>query len=441
MTQFRRIGHMRSSLGLLAYPPPYRCWLAISNDPDGTSLQAWEELHQLIWRELALPFEDSFFLCNYNLRWPDQVNVRDHPAILAAHAHDTMHTWGDYTQTPWRRFNRQDASEGLQILKRHGVVPRVWTDHANFTGNLRHRAMCKAMPVIADASGHTFENVDYTLDLIWEAGVRYIWDGELTTLIGQDRPVAHDEWYALQCQSLSRGKLYAWADRLGRPLWRRVQAGLFSYRPNANTQYFRHTFPDRRTLYCFRRYGFWSLADIDGFGEVIAPHVIDRLIAVGGTSIVYTHLGKRRADRMRDRQHVPCHTAKALRALVHRQAKGEVMLSSTSRLMDYLVLRDHAHVEDGCIDFRPDGIRFDALTACDLEGFSFGVYAREGGVKVHVDALPVSCRVEECGDRIYRITFGSVASGDNSPLSRGLAPECAVGEIRPVGVNEDRLRC
>jgi hypothetical protein len=412
MTKFRLIGDPRSSLRLLAYPPPYRCWLALSNDPDATSQQAWEELHELIWAELGIPFADSFFIYNYNERWSDQVNLCDHPSILAAHAHDTMHTWGDFTQTPRRRFNRQDAMDGLRILQDHGAAPRVWTDHNNFTGNLLHRVTCKVMPVLQDASGHAFENVDYTLDLIWKAGVRYVWDGELTTLIGQDRPVRRAEWYALGCQSRWKSMLYTWADGFGHPLWRRVRAGLFSYRPEGNTQYFPHVFADGRTLYCFRRYGFWPFADVDGFGAVIAPQFIDKLVAMRGTSIIYTHLGKRRANRVHDKRHIPPHTENAVRLLSRRWAQGEVMLSSTSRLLDYLILRDQARVADGCIDFRPDGIRFETLTAADLEGFAFGVYTRKDAFKVHINGQSASCRVDQLDGGIYRVAFGSAVPKD-----------------------------
>jgi hypothetical protein len=83
------------------------------------------------------------------------------------------------------------------------------------------------------------------------------------------------------------------------------------------------------------------------------------------------------------------------------------MVSSTSRLLDYLILRDHARVTDGCIDFRPDGIRFETLTATDLEGHAFGVHDRAGAFAVHVNGEPVPCHIAACGDGIYLVTFSS----------------------------------
>src|SRR5262245_28720540 len=118
--------------GLLSLPPPYRCWVAISNDPDGTTMREWEQLHELLWQKLALPIADSFFLFNYSERYPDQVSVDEHPQILAAHPHDTMHTWGDFCDTSKKAFSRRDAERGVELLRRHEAKPKVWVDHASF---------------------------------------------------------------------------------------------------------------------------------------------------------------------------------------------------------------------------------------------------------------------------------------------------------------------
>jgi hypothetical protein len=407
----RRLEPRRDGLGLLALPPPYRCWVAISNDPDATTMREWEAVHRLVWEELALPIADSVFLFNHSARYPDQVCVERHPEILAAHPHDTLHTWGDFCETTTHVFTRDDAVRGLALLREHGLAPRVWVDHANFAGNLLHNAVYAAAPTFSDASGHESANLVYTLDLIAEAGVRYVWDGTLTRVVGQDRPLGRREWYA---RTKGDALLWAAADVLGRPLWRRVAAQKFDYDPAGNRPWRTHRFPDGRSLYAFRRYGRWALAEIDGLGSLLAPEAVDELSRVSGTMIAYTHLGKRPADRASDPHHVPPRTADALRDLARRHREGEVMVSSVSRLLDYLVLRDHAVVADGRLDLRPDGLRFTEVGPAALAGLEFGLAGRTGRLEVRAEGVPIAADVRAVGDDVWRVAFPAASPGVHS---------------------------
>ncbi len=376
--ELRDARQLAPGVSLLAYPPPYRCWLTLSNDPDNTTLAGWQELHRVIWQELALPFADSFFLFAYNDAIPDQVCVAAHPEILDAHPHDTMHTWGDYTMSESRLFSRREAQAGLDLLRQLGARPRIWTDHSDFIGNMLHRNTKGALPCIEDASGQVYDNCVYSLDLVRQAGVRYLWEGSnLTTVIGQDRPLGRGEWYRNQHGDGAKGRLLAWADRLGRPLLRRLQSPLLSFEEGINRQLYADTLADGQRFHIFRRYTHWPLADIDGFGEVIAPSMVERLIAQRGTAVIYTHLGKQRAGRRPDEDHIPPSTRRSLDHLAARHGDGSVHISATSKLLDYLVLRDAACFDDGVLDFRADGVRFERLTAADLAGHSFGLRSNE----------------------------------------------------------------
>lgn len=396
-------------VALLAYPYPYRSWLAVSNDPDNTRITDWQELHRVIWEELRLPFGDSFFICNYNENFPEQVNLVDHPQILCAHSHDTMHTWGDYTWSTKHRFSRKDGQLGLERLKELGVSPFIWTDHSSFSGNLLHMSSISTSPIITDTAGHKYTNFEYTLDLIRQAGVRYIWDGSVVVgILGQDRPISRDEWYSYALISSRRWKqkVLALMDVTMKPLWDKVGATAFSYAPDKNRQYYRKTFADSQTFYCFTRYGQWGLANIDGLGEMVAPEEIDRLIDLGGTAIIYTHLGKRRACRIDDDKHIPPYTLNALRHLAIRYSERKIMLSPTSSLLDYLVLRDHAKVNGRHIDFRSDGITFKSLEVDDLDGFEFGIYSsKEGSIKITCNGSEVKHTIVAMGNGFFRLLF------------------------------------
>ena len=380
--------------GLLQFPSPYRCWLAISNDPDGTTRPAWEQLHSLIWDRLELPISDSFFLYNVSERYPDQVSVDAYPDIISAHPHDTMHTWGDFCDARQREFGRDDAEKGLRLMREHGMRPLVWIDHSNFAGNLLHNPVVPAQPILEDRSGRSCENFTYSLDLIEQAGVRYLWDGDLTRIVGQDRHVGRREWYTQPGTPSQHPRLWAAMDIVGRPIWRRVHAGAFDYDARANDQYAIQSFPDGRTLYRFRRFGEWSHANIDGLARSIDGERLDELARMGGTMIVYTHLGKHAGGLETPEAHIPAATAAALEGLAARYRDGTVMVSGVARMLDYLVLRDAAVFEQGCVDFRADGIRFDKLLPADLSGFAFGVASGDSKLPVRCEGIPIQATIE-----------------------------------------------
>ena len=88
---------------------------------------------------------------------------------------------------------------------------------------------------------------------------------------------------------------------------------------------------------------------------------------------LYTHLGKRRPAAMQDTNHFPQHTEAAFRDLKRRYAGGEIMLSPVSRMLDYIVLRDHIRVDRAqrIIRFTADGIAFEHTGAIELRGHAF----------------------------------------------------------------------
>ena len=403
--RYRTVASSTPSLALLAYPPPYRCWLTVSNDPDATTIDVWRELHAFIWEELNLPFADSFFLRSFNENFPGQVNLQDNPGIISAHHHDTIHGWGDYHSSRTRRFSRDDAVEGLRLLTELGVKPLVWTDHARMSGNVLQHAEAKMMPVLVDATGHPYKNFEYSVDLIREAGIRYIWAGVEPAIFGQDRTLNRREWYQRTRISHWRRTALAIADQLLIPVSKYLNPAIFSYRSNNNRQYQQFTFPDGSSFYTFRRYGRWDLADIGGFGKIIAPAEIRKLVASRGTAIVYTHLGK--PSRIRDVSpgFIPVHTRDSLRNLAALHKEGIVNLSSTSHLLDYLVIREHAEVTDKQINFRPDGIRFTTLRANDLKPHLFGVCCRREDFTITCDGMGIEFSLQRVADGVFQVRF------------------------------------
>ncbi|WKZ67013.1 MAG: hypothetical protein QY325_03580 [Flavobacteriales bacterium] len=390
---------------LRAYPYPYTAWLALSSDPDNTTIADWTELNATIWQELGLPFGDTVFLRSYNRNLPDQVDAHRHPEILQAHPHDTLHTWGDYMWAGAKAFDRADAEEALAMMRRLGLQPRVWVDHSMFPGNMLHNSRQGSFPRIVDASGHVYPNPLYTLDLVRQAGIRYLWDGTITPVLGQDRPLSRWKVHRAHGRQLTRSvsnyTKYMVSKALGVGTGFRAQ-----FRDNA--AYRPHRFPDGSMLYTFQRHGTWEEADIDGLGRLLSGERLDQLARHGGTCILYTHLGKRRVYRVGEPRHIPEHSMASLRGLAERWHKGRIQLSSVSHLLDYLVLRDHVRVdhEARTVSFVPDGIAFERIDAAALRGHRFTLRGiNPGQVTVQGPDGPLQPRIDAHAHGWFTLDF------------------------------------
>ncbi|HRH39081.1 MAG TPA: hypothetical protein PK760_12080, partial [Flavobacteriales bacterium] len=121
-----------------------------------------------------------------------------------------------------------------------------------------------------------------------------------------------------------------------------------------------------------------------------------------GVSIIYTHLGKRRASRQGTADHITPASLRALKDLRDRWRSGGLELSSVSKLLDYLVLRDHLMVDvrSRIITFKADGIAFDRIGTAELSGqrFSFSGISEPGAWAVHGTDGPLSPKHETKND-------------------------------------------
>lgn len=392
---------------VLSYPYPYKAWLVLSNDPDNTLIADWRELDRVIWQDLKVPFADSLFFRSFNRNIPLQVDLHGHPEILRAHPHDTIHTWGDFLFGGARGFEREDALHFAAWARELGFAPRVWVDHSMFPGNLLHIQRYGSIPEIKDASGHVYPNPLYSLDIIHDLGIRYIWDGTITGTMGQDRPLPWLRYHIQRTGSTGRGLADHVKHRMGEVLG--VGAG-FRSQFQDNAAYRPHRFPDGRVLYVFQRYGTWQRADIHGFGQLLARPELERLLNSGGICIAYTHLGKRPVAHMNDPEHIPAHTRQALTAVMDLYRKRELMVSPLSTMLDHLVLRDHIRVDRAKkrITFQADGIAYQTVGNADLAGHAFSFQLKDDlgdGWTFTGSSEPVHPRIERAAERITTLTF------------------------------------
>lgn len=383
---------------ILKYPYPFKAWISISNDPDNTDIAAWRELNTFLFDEMKLPWANAVFPFSFNQNLPTQVNLSDYPEI-AQQPTDTLHTWGDFVHAGSYGFSRNDAEAALGLLSKFDIKPKVWVDHSRFTGNLIHNKGWGATPQSVDSSGVSYKVFEYTLDLVWKAGIRYIWDGTVSSFVGQDRSLKLAEVLAP----------YSWPGKVkfvfnnSKSLFRLIK-GI----QDNNALYRKHQFPDGRMFYIFSRFGSWLKADIDGLAEIISAEVINELIDNEGAIIVYTHLGKKNGKRFDTVQshHIPEETKACIRNIKSKMDAQVLKFSSVSYLLDYLVVRDHIQVKGNQINFVPDGIRFQSLNEVTLAGHAFSLRSDLKGLEVRVNGKPIAySKILSHGNQCYTIQF------------------------------------
>jgi hypothetical protein len=317
-------------------PYPYRAALAICSDLDETPDREvyWETARFLnTTRPTAMGDGVGLEVGNsiYFDMPPDQFAYwntddlgRERVRALIRSGHvDCFHSFGDLATT------RKDAGRALDELSRHGLSLAVWIDHAvaptNFGADI--------MRGLGDVPG----SPAYHADLSCGAGVRYVWRGRVTSVVGQDVPRRLGGIFTARHAPASARTL---AKEIAKGLSARL--GSRKYAMHAPNDLLRGTqLRDGRPVVEFLRSNpHWRAVNqgekADGLAEVLSPGFLDLLAARGAATIVYTHLGKVR-DR---REPLPPPTRAALALLAERQAAGQVLVTTTRRLLDYcLALR------------------------------------------------------------------------------------------------------
>jgi hypothetical protein len=372
-------------ISLLRFPFPFKAWMTISNDPDNTCINAWQELNDLIFSEYNLPWANSIFISNHNLNIPEQVNLTEHPQI-SSQPTDTLHTWGDFVHAGRRGFSREDAEEAIEMLKKYNIQPRVWVDHSRFSGNLINNSQLGQTPFHVDGSGTAYKNHEYTLDLVKKVGIAYVWNGHLTQTVGQGRPLTWGE-YLRRFNKLNLRKYL-------RILGPGEMLNNYLIQPR--------TFEDGNKFYVFPRYGTWREAHIEALPSLINQTVLDELIRCEGAMIAYTHLGKTTEKKFELSEPVK----DVFRTIRKNLDEKRINFSSVSTLLDYTVLSSHIQIKDHSIHFMPDEIRFPELSISDLtpHTFSFNV-SDPDAVSCYIGENPIPFKLTKESNKIVSIHF------------------------------------
>ena len=191
--------------GLRKFPYPYRAMLAISSDADSETLRKFNLVHEFInttqmtplGRGLGLDFADSFFMYNGD-NLPGYVDINHEPmsdelsyfkgvsdqpyaaSVINHYIHvgwiDTMHSYGDFSQVDQRKtlFSRQLAIQAIDALKENGDFITVWTDHGN-ESNVDNFGSYGKAPFSSYQQGANPWSKYYHTDLTIPYGIKFVW--------------------------------------------------------------------------------------------------------------------------------------------------------------------------------------------------------------------------------------------------------------------------
>lgn len=231
---------------------------------------------------------------------------------------DCLHSYGDLATS------RSHVERALEELTRHGCRISVWIDHAtaptNFGADIMH------------GQGDVPGSPAYHADLTCDYGVKYVWRGRVTSVIGQD--VARDYssiWTPMHPLRSSQ--------TLGKEILKNCLAriGNNKYSMHRNNDLMRQTNlrsgqPVTEFIRCNPYWGgVGNAATAGGLAEVLVDKYLSTLADSGGFSILYTHLGK--IENLREPFGPGTRKAWNLLAKYYRQ--GQILVSTTQRLLHY----------------------------------------------------------------------------------------------------------
>ena len=327
-----------SAPALRAIPYPYRALLAICSDLDETpDRHVFGEITRYLNTTAAtsmgpgvgLEVGNSIYFdmppeqfSYWNTDDAGRAMVRE--LIRSGHV-DCLHSYGDLAAS------RGDAGRALDELSRHGCALTVWIDHAVAPTNFGADIMRGTGDVPGAAAYHA--------DLTCGFGVRHVWRGRVTSVIGQNtRRRLRGIWTPRHPLASARTLAKEAVKGL---VGRRAGAKYAMHPPNAVLR--EALLRDGRPVLEFLRANpYWRAVDegetAEGLGEVLTPGMLARLVERGGACVLYTHLGKirRRDDMLGPRSRA------ALAHLAGLYREGRVLVTTTRRLLDYCAAKGSA---------------------------------------------------------------------------------------------------
>lgn len=329
---------------LRKFPYPFKAALTICSDIDSTdTVEKFLAIQNFLNSEqdtgmgpgVGLEIGNSFFPITPNGdfaylsgRAKDREIIRD---FIKAGYIDSIHSYGDGAQS------REDCLRALDVLDSDGCRVNVWINHsANPTNWGEHFQN----PAYGDVAGSRFYNADVTMDY----GIKYAWMGRSTSLVGQEAPLSLRALKQIYDPNHHAATVKDLAKELGKIAL--AKAGNRRFAINRDNRLLRvATLRDGQKVFEFNRCNnHWHKPGPSSanFPYILRPQVLENLKFSEGYMIVYTHLGNIMTPPF-----IPPAAQIALRNLAGEYRKGEIYITTTSRLLTY-------HLSHRYLDWRFD---------------------------------------------------------------------------------------
>ncbi|MFX0202066.1 MAG: hypothetical protein ACFFCW_38640 [Candidatus Hodarchaeota archaeon] len=330
----RKANHINEESTLVSIrriPYPYRAMLAICSDLDETPDQQmyFETIKYLNTTETTIMgpgvgletgntiyFDMPHGQFSY---WNTDDKGRAVIRTLIQSGHiDCLHSYGDLAPT------RAHAKRALAELSRHNCSLEVWIDHGIAPTNFG--------PDIMQGQGDVKGSKAYHADITTDFGVKYVWRGRVTSIIGQNAPRRLRGIWSPQHPKISCLTVL-----------KELAKGVYAF--CGNTKYAMHG-PNQimreirlrsgQKVFEFMRsnthWGGISYGDnADGLTETLRNEVLSRLVNRDAVSIIYTHLGKFK----RNCKPFYSSTKQALSLLSQYSREGKILVTTTNRILRY----------------------------------------------------------------------------------------------------------
>ncbi|HHI02313.1 MAG TPA: hypothetical protein ENL22_02185 [candidate division Zixibacteria bacterium] len=222
---------------------------------------------------------------------------------------DCFHSYGHFGR---EGFTRQLAKQAITLIQSESLAVDVYINHGASGTNFQN---------IGDASwcyGDNVESPYYHTDLTIPSGIKFLWRGQLTHCIGQD------------------GR-FSFLNNL-KQIYEYFQDIRYTELDFEHDNRLVHVFhlDDSTKLFEFARYinpwGKYPDAIADNFSLQLGPTQVDNLINNGGYLIFYTHFGRNSGP-----PYLTGPTIAALQYIKKKNAEGKLMVTTTSKLLNYYV--------------------------------------------------------------------------------------------------------
>ncbi len=405
-------------ISLLKYPYPYKAALAINNDTDGMSWETFRDWHDFVngrsetryGQGLGLEVSDSFWHWTDGRRFalyhnhpedaPQRSPEYDYIAEMAkAGWLDMLHGFGSWNR-PYT-LSRSEMIPALEEMDRQGIRPPIYVNH----GGGAHMAHNIGGPWASYQQGDDPSSPSYCLDLLLDHGFRYFWTDSMfeSGKFGDGSTWKTDRHRnnALASYDYKRFTNARLADRsanlkvicnaLGVNTESEIREAVF------DNLFIPTTMRDGRRVLGFKRFRGEYPPDAGSFAHQINAARLDDLIEREAVAVIYQHfgiwraIGSPRKDWRSWRQsRVPVldeHCQWAFRFLAEREQRGDIFITTTARLLDYIHTRDH-------VAFRERRLSKDTLQVlllsvhCPVYGSSAVTEANAQGLSFDIPDAP-----------------------------------------------------